>query len=368
MATQPSYSPEPAPVTTADELAVIVQRAKTFTNASAAATAIREPNTNEFICRARSGPGAPDVGTVLRTEGTFTGMCIRNGEELLCDDARTDRRVDTSAVRALGIRSIAVVPIKEDATVSGVLAVFAPAACAFSSLHVATLNALADQISMLLRKERRSKTGGPGEPQVGRPDFAAHANASSQSFAKGPVALVARDTEAASASTQVLEPASPEAETSQVANGEMVPPIPVPETIETPHEKRAESTVFDSESRIRELQLACASPPGNTFEKQANSIAKKFIVTGATTVVLLAAFVTIGVLKIGSPPSETPTPDLNGENSSIVPAVSNQTASSPASKAKAYKVRTGSQSKRNQRPEKKEQPGKPADSRDRISL
>ncbi|HKE31091.1 MAG TPA: hypothetical protein VKD65_05150, partial [Candidatus Angelobacter sp.] len=105
MATQASYSPEPAAITVADELAVIVQRAQNFTNASGAATAIREANTGEIICRARSGASAPNVGTPLRTEGTFTGICIRNGEELLCHDAEKDFRVDTSAIRALGVRS-----------------------------------------------------------------------------------------------------------------------------------------------------------------------------------------------------------------------------------------------------------------------
>lgn len=329
MATQPSYSPGPAPVTTADELAVIVQRARTFTSASGAAAAIRQPNTNEIICRARSGAGAPDVGTVLRIEGTFTGMCISSGEELLCDDALTDGRVDTSAIRALGIRSIAVVPIKEDARVLGVLAVFAPAAYVFSSPHVATLNALADQISMLLRKERRSKTARPREPQVSWPDFSAHANASSQFLSKAPVASVASDAEA-SGSTPVFERGAPEAETNQAARVEIVPPIIVPEQIENRKEKRAESTGFDGDSRIRELQLACASrlgvdKRGRISKKRTSSIAKKFIVTGAIAAVLVAAFVTIGLLKIGTP--KTPPPDVSRENSSTVQAESNPNAS-----------------------------------------
>lgn len=301
MATQPSYSPEPAPVTTADDLAVIVQRAQTFTNASGAATAIREANTNEIICRARSGASAPAVGTVLRTEGTFTGMCIRNGEELVCDDALTDRRVDTSAIRALSVRSIAVVPIKEDGRVTGVLAAFAPAACAFSALHVAMLNALADQISMVLRKERCSKTGRYIEPLVSRPASSAHANASSQFFSKGPVASVASDTEA-SGSTPVFERGAPEAETNQAAGAGIVSPILIPEQIERHKEERAVSTVCDSESRIRELRLAAAS----RLQRRRNSIRKKFIGTGAIAAVLVAGFVIVVLLNIV--PFAAPTP------------------------------------------------------------
>ena len=92
--------------TAADELAVIVQRAQAFTNASGAAIAVGEGNTDEIVCRARSGSSAPDVGTALRVEGTFTGICIQSGKELRCDDAETDTRVDTAAIRALGIRSM----------------------------------------------------------------------------------------------------------------------------------------------------------------------------------------------------------------------------------------------------------------------
>src|SRR5262249_36847460 len=161
MATQASDSiKHKTRATTADELAVVVQRAQAFTNASGAAIAIGEGgNMDEIVCRARSGSSAPDVGTALRVEGTFTGICIQSGKELRCDDAETDTRVDTGAIRALGIRSMVVTPIKDDNRVVGVLAVFAPTAHAFTITHAAVLKNMADQISVLLQKERR----GPGE-------------------------------------------------------------------------------------------------------------------------------------------------------------------------------------------------------------
>src|SRR5215469_8584509 len=161
MATQASDSIKQKPrATTADELAVIAQRAQAFTNASGAAIAIGEGNTDEIVCRARSGASAPDVGTALRVEGTFTGICIQSGKELRCDDAETDTRVDTGAIRALGIRSMVVTPIKEDSRVVGVLAVFAPTAHAFTITHVAVLKTMADQISLLLQKERKAREAG----------------------------------------------------------------------------------------------------------------------------------------------------------------------------------------------------------------
>jgi TonB family protein len=152
----------------ADELAVIAQRAQAFTNASGTAIALSEGNADEIICRARSGASAPDVGTSLRVEGSFTGLCIQSGKELRCDDAETDTRVDTGAIRALGIRSMVVTPIKEDSRVVGVLAVFAPTAHAFTITHVAVLKTMADQISLLLQKERKAKEEGV-QPEPQRP-------------------------------------------------------------------------------------------------------------------------------------------------------------------------------------------------------
>ena len=165
MATQASDSiKQKSRATTADELAVVAQRAQAFTNASGAAIAISEGNTDEIVCRARSGGSAPDVGTALRVEGTFTGICIQSGKELRCDDAETDTRGDTGAIRALGIRSMVVTPIKEEGKVVGVLAVFAPTPHAFTITHVAVLKTMADQIAGLLQKERRTKDEQHFEP------------------------------------------------------------------------------------------------------------------------------------------------------------------------------------------------------------
>ncbi len=152
--------------TTADELAVIAQRAQSFTNASGAAIAISDGSADEIVCRARSGSSAPDVGTALRVEGTFTGFCIQSGKELRCDDAETDTRVDTSAIRALGIRSMVVTPIRDDGRVAGVLAVFAPTPHAFTITHVAVLKTMADQIAALLQRERRTKDEPHREAQI----------------------------------------------------------------------------------------------------------------------------------------------------------------------------------------------------------
>jgi TonB family protein len=155
-----------------DELAVIAQRAQSITNASGAAIALSEGDASEIVCRARAGSSAPEVGTPLPVEETFTGLCIQSGKELRCDDAETDTRVDQAAIRALGIRSMVVVPITEGNRVVGVLAVFAPAAHAFGITHVVVLKTVADQIADYLHRtlgdEAYSKVPlpAPGEKAV----------------------------------------------------------------------------------------------------------------------------------------------------------------------------------------------------------
>src|SRR5215472_15018323 len=144
-----------------DELAVIAQRAQAFTNASGTAIALSEGNPAEIICRARAGSSAPEVGTALPVEGTFTGLCIQSGKELRFDGAENDVRVDKAAIRALGIRSMVVIPIKEEGRVVGVLAVFAPTAHAFSITHVVVLKTMADQIAAYLHPTQRDQAYSP---------------------------------------------------------------------------------------------------------------------------------------------------------------------------------------------------------------
>jgi TonB family protein len=144
-----------------DELAVLAQRAQALTNAAGAAIALNEGNAPEIICRARAGASAPEVGTALPLEGTFTGLCIQSGKELRCDDAETDSRVDKAAIRALGIRSMVTVPIKEEDRVVGVLAVFAPTAHAFKITHVVVLKTMAGQIADYLHRALRDTTHSP---------------------------------------------------------------------------------------------------------------------------------------------------------------------------------------------------------------
>ncbi|HSE47798.1 MAG TPA: TonB family protein [Terriglobales bacterium] len=142
----------------AQELASIAARAQTYTGASGSAIALSEGDVTEMICRASSGPAAPDVGAAISLEGTFSGMAVQSGQALRCDDSDTDSRVDAAACRALGTRSIVIVPIRDVDTeqVSGVLAVFAGNKNAFNDLHVAVLRTMAREVAVAVQKSRKA--------------------------------------------------------------------------------------------------------------------------------------------------------------------------------------------------------------------
>jgi TonB family protein len=304
MATQASDSVKlRSRASAADELAVIVQRAQAFTNANGAAIAVSEGNSDEIVCRARSGASAPDVGTALRVEGTFTGICIQSGKELRCDDAETDTRVDTAAIRSLGIRSMVVTPIKEDGKVAGVLAVFAPTPHAFTITHVAVLKTMADQIAAFLQKERRAREEGHLEPPVSMPKPPMPAASlpamvikpAAPSGGNGAAAAVA-PARAFPSSTPKVEPIRPLPVASEIA-----PAVPAPR--KEREEKRTEFKPFDYKPPELKSDSAPVSKASlGTLDAVAAERQKagpnKLILVGAIVAVLAVAGAVFGFVKM----------------------------------------------------------------------
>ncbi|HKD82825.1 MAG TPA: TonB family protein [Candidatus Angelobacter sp.] len=262
-----------------DDLAVIAQRAQAFTNASGVAIALSEGNADEIVCRARSGASAPDVGAALRVEGTFTGLCIQSGKELRCDDCETDTRVDTAAIRALNIRSMVVTPIREDNRVTGVLAVFAPTPHAFTITHVAVLKTMADQISVLLQKEKRPRDENsveasrpPAPVATARPVVATPAP-------MAPPAVVIKP----APTPRAAAPAVPRVEPVKASAPMEVVPLATPPKRE---EKRVDSS--------HRTSFGTFDSVAGEDKKPAN----RFMMLGIVAVVLVAAAATFAFLKM----------------------------------------------------------------------
>jgi hypothetical protein len=122
----------------------IVQQVRITTRATGAAIALLRGE--EMVCRATTGGNAPDLGVRLDTKTGLSGACVQTRQTQLCSDTELDDRVDVAACRALGVRSILVLPLLAGERMMGVFEVFSPVHHAFGERDVQTLQAFIQQI------------------------------------------------------------------------------------------------------------------------------------------------------------------------------------------------------------------------------
>src|SRR5579884_2200581 len=143
-------------------LRLIAQQARLITAATGAAIALGA--REEYFCRATAGDKAPPLGARIRSDSGLTGECLRRRVTLRCDDSERDERVDAEACRELQVRSIAVVPIRVGTELAGVLEVFSHHMSAFSNVHVATLERMADLVSAVCHRNATLIVEAASEP------------------------------------------------------------------------------------------------------------------------------------------------------------------------------------------------------------
>src|SRR6266478_811519 len=135
-----SVGPEP-------ELQAILEQAMERTGATGAAIVL---STEDAVCcRASTGAPAPEVGARLHAGISLTGLCLDTGEILLCNDTNTDRRVNPQVCKETGIRSVMVLPIKQNVKVVGVLEVMSVNPYAFNQHDAMAMSKLADRVLSL---------------------------------------------------------------------------------------------------------------------------------------------------------------------------------------------------------------------------
>lgn len=131
-------------------ISIITEKAKTMTNATGAAIALRQGN--DIVCRAHSGCTAPDLGARLGSDSTFSAECVRTGEVLLCNDAENNPRVDSITCRHLGVRSILASPLRHSHRTFGLLEVFSSQPNAFDDQHIAIVQSLSVMTVLSMRQ------------------------------------------------------------------------------------------------------------------------------------------------------------------------------------------------------------------------
>jgi hypothetical protein len=125
-------------------LRLLTERAQYITGASGAAIALRVGE--EMICRASSGPSAPELGAHLQMNSGLSGESVRTRQILRCDNAETDPRVNQESCRILGIASVVVMPLMREQEVNGVFELLSDRAYAFEERDLAALERLAQMI------------------------------------------------------------------------------------------------------------------------------------------------------------------------------------------------------------------------------
>jgi hypothetical protein len=129
-----------APPELEDLLNPALKRALFATQATGAAIALS--GDEGMVCLAAEGT-APDLGMRVDLRFGFSGMCVRKGRILCCDDAETDPRVDLAACRRLGVRSMIAVPLLHHGKAIGILEVLSSTTHAFNDNDIRHTNMLA---------------------------------------------------------------------------------------------------------------------------------------------------------------------------------------------------------------------------------
>ncbi len=135
-------------------LGAIADAARQLTGACGAALAMWKEGA--MVCRARSGDTAPALGARLSADTGISGECLRTGKLQHCSDTENNPLVDVDVCRALGLRSIVVLPIQGWRGINGILEVFSTQPGSFSEEHIALLQ----QLSVLAERARASQPHG----------------------------------------------------------------------------------------------------------------------------------------------------------------------------------------------------------------
>ncbi len=129
---------------------VVAERAAALTSSDAGVVELVEGE--EMVYRAVCGTARGHLGTRLPVDRSLSGLCVREGRPLRCDDAETDDRVALAAARAVGAMSMLCVPLAHGDEAVGVLKVYSAETHAFDDDDVTTLDFLTGIIAARLRQ------------------------------------------------------------------------------------------------------------------------------------------------------------------------------------------------------------------------
>lgn len=107
---------------------------------------------DEMVYRAATGSLEVTLGLRLNIFKSLSGLSVRTGEILYCEDTDTDPRVDREACHKVGARSMICVPLIHDKQAVGVLKVVSPEVKHFHDREMNILRLLASLLSASISK------------------------------------------------------------------------------------------------------------------------------------------------------------------------------------------------------------------------
>jgi len=134
---------------------LVADRALAITGADGIAIALAADDA--IICRASAGRIAPDHGMRVDLNSGFSGACLLSRQIVRCDDTEIDRRVNATACRTLGARSMVAVPLLAKQNVIGLIEAFSSEAYGFNDSDVRSISLLAELILAAMRPEEEDK-------------------------------------------------------------------------------------------------------------------------------------------------------------------------------------------------------------------
>ena len=123
---------------------LVVDRALALTGADGVAVELIE--NEELVHRAVTGSATAYSGLRLKISASLSGLCVRSGELVQCDDTETDPRVDRDACRRIGARSMIMMPLLHEGTAIGALRLLAGTPHRFGARDERTLRLLAGSL------------------------------------------------------------------------------------------------------------------------------------------------------------------------------------------------------------------------------
>lgn len=122
-------------------LTLIATSAMSVAGADAACVQLLEGE--DIVCSAVAGTAADFLGRRYPASRSLAGAAFRTGETFVCSDSESDSRVMRDACRAVGARTLIMIPLRDGTEVSAVLIVWSHTADAFRGYEAQLLAVLA---------------------------------------------------------------------------------------------------------------------------------------------------------------------------------------------------------------------------------